>query len=127
MTVSAACYLYVVEQSSSGRVRILFPDPQNSVRTNPISAEARLPEDSTKSFKVMDDSPGSYTVYVLASRWPQTRMDDFIAVQDSQNGPDTVMDILNKADRFASSIGGLSFGKYSFSYEPLRANRNVSK
>jgi hypothetical protein len=113
LAFSSRCHLYVFEQGPAGQLRVLFPESRYSSLGNPVDQAARLPEDYSKPFVVEADEPGLHTIHVLASRWPQRRVEALIA-QGVQAGTPEILALLNAAKEHTSSIGGLSYGVYQF-------------
>ena len=69
-------HLYVVQQGSSGRWTVLFPNPQINGGRNQIkrSEQYQVPNDDWFLF---DDNPGTEQVFVFLSREPLTQLPGF--------------------------------------------------
>lgn len=64
------CYVYILWWDSSGAVGRLFPNPQLTEGTGEVKAGKTywLPSQEGERWYVLDDKPGQETVYFLASR-----------------------------------------------------------
>ncbi|MCI0424189.1 MAG: DUF4384 domain-containing protein, partial [Acidobacteria bacterium] len=58
-------YLYILQQGSSGRVSVLYPDPRISGGRNQIAAGQRITIPSSNGWFRFDKNPGTETVYFL--------------------------------------------------------------
>jgi hypothetical protein len=69
-------YLYLVQQGSSGRWNVLFPNPQISGGTNAVQRGQRVSIPSEGWFK-FDDTAGTENAFVLLSREPLSTLPGF--------------------------------------------------
>lgn len=113
---SRECYLYVVRQTVGGATEMLFPSATYSSIGNPSGATIRVPDDY-KTLVANADRPCEITLYVLGARWRQAKLENLLATP----GPEAASQIQHmfaRAERYSPGIGGLTFGKYKFHYEP---------
>jgi hypothetical protein len=131
LTIPSKCYLYVFEHTGSGRLNLLFPNSRYSSLDNPVDCDARLPENYAKTLpEVYEDEPGTYMIYVLASRWQQKGLEHLIS-QGVGAAKKEILALLESADEYTPQIFGLAYLRFSFEYagaapdvQPSASRRN---
>jgi hypothetical protein len=73
----ADCYVYVLWWDSTGKVGRLFPNPKLTEGTGQARAgqTSWLPSKGSKHWYILDRNPGEETVYLIASRERNTKID----------------------------------------------------
>lgn len=116
VSISSRCYLYVLERSSTGRLKLIFPEPEFSSLSNPVDNDLRLPESYSVNLRVDDSQPGTYTLYILASVWQQKRLETLISGGLQPNETE-ISALLQAAEQETSRVPGLAFAAYQLQYE----------
>lgn len=119
LTFSAPCYLYIFEHTSSGWLNVVFPSDEYSSARNPVDTDLRLPESYSAAVIPEDTKPGTYTIYIVAAVWRQTKLEELIRRRTSANQAE-ILALLDSANEHTSSVAGLAFAKYEFQYRPAR-------
>ena len=113
LQLPVAAYLYVVEQSPEGRFVLLFPNARYSSLENPVDQDLHLPENFSTPFAAAPGGAGVHTLYVLASRWPQTLLEKLLA-SAGPTGAAEAAKLLEGALAHTATIPGLTCGKRQF-------------
>lgn len=117
LTVSASepCHLTVLQRRSSGKLVQLFPNRKYSSLENPIPrGTLRLPEN--EDWIYLDEIPGTETIYLVASKWPQTVLEDVLADQSHRLSAE-VQAYLSRQAKAAIESPGLVYSEYQFEHK----------
>jgi hypothetical protein len=125
ITISAECYLYVLEHTSAGHLNLLFPNYAYSTFNNPVKyPPIRLPKNYSETFKMDEDKPGIYTIYILASLWPQKKLEVKLHQLSSEKAEtrkeeivEEILSMLKNAKEYTIWVPGLAYQELSYKYE----------
>lgn len=79
-----ACHVYIYQVDAAGDTIRLFPNAQFQTRANPLEpgAEAWAPND--RSFYFLDETKGTETIYVIASRESQEALESLVTARKEE-------------------------------------------
>ncbi|MCJ7634816.1 DUF4384 domain-containing protein [Candidatus Bathyarchaeota archaeon] len=117
------CFLYLFQLQSSGELAKLFPNSKYVPTSNPVpGGPIRIPDGYDWFY--LDDTPGTETIYLVASRWRQKTLEMLCAKLESEDKVEEKRKIikeilfrLEREERSTESIPGLTFGKYQFKHD----------
>lgn len=117
---SHKCYLYILQKDSSGNVFPLFSNPEFVSISNPVPpGPLRIPE----GFKwfYLDNVPGIETIYVLASRWKNKKLEELISRVGSEKDvikkrelAHQILSRLKVEEKATDKVPGLVYGIHQF-------------
>jgi uncharacterized protein DUF4384 len=118
--ISDPCYLYVYQVDSSGALARLFPNSEYVPTPNPVPpGPLRMPD--MPDWFYLDDVTGFETIYLVASYWPQRRLEGLAekirAEKDSQERRQLTEQFLQRLEienQATDGLPGLVFGSYQF-------------
>jgi len=117
--LSDKCYLYVFQLDSSGNLDQLFPSKyvptSNPVPPGPL----RIPDGADWFY--LDDVSGEETIYLVASRWENKKLEELIARLAAERELtlkreliEQILSRLRLEKGSAKELPGLAFGEYRF-------------
>lgn len=117
---SDRCYLYLYQIDSSGKFFQLFPNKRFVPTSNPIPAGPLRVPDAPEWF-YLDDTPGLEQIFLIASRWPQTRLEKASANLSGGASPqsgalDDFFSVANNIKQEAENFPSLVFGAFKFGH-----------
>ena len=120
---SDKCFLYLFQLESSGELAKLFPNSKYVPTPNPVPGGPIRVPDGYEWF-YLDDTPGTETIYLIASRWRQKALETLCAKLESEDDTyqkrEIIREILFRLEREAQTtddIPGLVFAKHQFRHE----------
>ena len=111
-----SCYIYLLQCNSAGEWRQLFPNDQYADGENPYSSgEIYIP----KYGRFLNETgPGKETLYLLASRWRQEKLENLIQkVVHSSTEEKQILDYINNSLEAKHEFHGVVCKKYEFDHE----------
>lgn len=103
-------FVYILQQGTSGKVSLLYPDPLISGGSNQIAKGLKVTIPSGNGWFRFNDDPGSETVYVLFSTNRTEGLMDSIERSVAKDGPALVSQ-LDKQAVDLSATGGILSGQ----------------
>jgi hypothetical protein len=123
LQASDQCYVYIFQLDSSKKLVQLLPNPMFTKNDNPISSgQLRIPD--SPAFFHLDDTVGSETIYLVASRWRQEKLEDFkinfgenVNEESKSDLSKQFLSLMNDYDKSTGKLPGLVFGKLKFTHK----------
>jgi hypothetical protein len=81
-------HIYVLWNDSSGKMGVLFPNPALTDNIPEVIAGKSywLPSKDSERWYVLDDNPGTETIYFIAARNPNPKLEELIRSLNSSSG-----------------------------------------
>ncbi|MHA2100656.1 MAG: hypothetical protein ACW99A_18455, partial [Candidatus Kariarchaeaceae archaeon] len=116
------CFIYLFQIESKSEVEMLFPNKKYGPTLNPVpGGTIRIPDGFDLIYPTRQSE--IITIYLIASRWKQTELENLYAKVDTDSSDEKntviwrkLMSRLKNEDLLASDIPGLSVGRYQFRY-----------
>ena len=116
------CFIYLFHVKNSGEVEMFFPNNKYGPTLNPVpGGTIRIPDGFDWIYPTGQSQ--MITLYLIASRWKQTELENLYAKVDINSSDEKnivirrkLMSRLKNEDLLAPDIPGLSVGRYQFRY-----------
>lgn len=120
---SYSCNLFVFQVDSTGKINVIYPNKEYSPSENPLlPGPLRIP-DGFKWF-YLDETKGIETIYLIASRLENNRLDELSRKLASEKEPEKagrltqeLISYLKNLESTASSVPGVAIKVYQFTHD----------
>ncbi|MBI5250338.1 MAG: caspase family protein [Desulfomonile tiedjei] len=110
------CYVYILWWDSRGAVGRLFPNPQLTEGTGEVKAGMTywLPSSGGERWYVLDDNPGEETIYFLASRTRNPRIEQlYETLSRSPGGPTAAQEVKEISGELERQMNLMGFADFT--------------
>lgn len=116
------CYLFVFQVDSAGKINVVYPNKEYSSSENPLlPGPLRIP-DGFKWF-YLDETKGMETLYIMATRIENERLEDLSIRIRSENNPEAaailtqeLISYLKSVESTANKVPGVALKVYEFTH-----------